>query len=457
MSDASGETSMRRVIATPLAILLVINATIGTGIFKTPAKVARAAGSMPVALAVWLAGAVIALCGALSLAELAAAIPRTGGLYEYLRRTYGPTPAFLFGWSKLTVLIPSAVGGFSRLGAEALAALFDLAPNATRDSAVAIVILALCAGVNVLGVRESAIQQGAITSAKYVGVALLAAAGLFASVSLSAAPIALSADTPAFAASPSFTGAFTALVSCMWAYDGWADLSSLSGEVKDPGRTLPRALFVGTLAVGVAYLAANFGYARVLGLDGLRASTTGSHMAASNLAALTLGAAGQRALAALVLVSCVGGCMSSLLTGSRVFVPLATDGLFLRGLGVVSPRTRVPARAVVVCSVLGAFYVSFRSFEQLTDGFVVGYFPFYALAVIAIFVLRRREPELPRPFRVPLYPIVPIVFLLGAAALMIGAAVDADRSALLSFAVVLAGIPVSLLYRQRARARIVPR
>ncbi len=431
-----GEAALRRELGAVLGALVVVNATIGTGIFKKPAQTARLTGSLSLTLAVWVAGGVIALCGALSLAELAAAMPRTGGLYEYLRRAWGPRPAFLLGWARLTLLIPSATGSFSRLGAEALSSLLGLAPDPARETRMALAILAACAAANLAGVRASASAQGAVTALKYLGVALLAVVGL--AVTPSVAPHA----APALAQGPSWAGVFAALVGVMWAYDGWADLSSLSGEVRAPERTLPRAFVAGTLAVCALYLAACLGYARVLGLDGLRTATTGADMAAARLAEATMGAAGRRLLSALVFVSCAGACMSTLLTGPRVFVAMATDGAFVPWLGAVSPRSNVPVRAVVVSAALGCVYVTFRSFEQLTDAFVVGLFPFYALAVAAVFRLRRREPELPRPFRVPGYPWVPGVFLVGAAAVMVGAVADADRNGLFALAVLGAGLLV---------------
>jgi amino acid transporter len=445
------EAALRRDVGLAVGVALVVNATIGTGIFKTPAKVARLSGSLSASFAVWIVGAVVALAGAITLAELAAAVPRTGGIYEYLRRSFGPSVAFLFAWTKLVLLIPSAVGSFARLAAEATAALLGLAPDATRDTRVALAFLVVAAGANLAGVRTSALQQAALTAAKYGGVALLAVLGLAAALPSSGVPVP--AEPPPFADAPTFAGCFAALVSVMWAYDGWADLSSLAGEVRDPGRSLPRALVAGTVAIALVYLAANAGYARVLGLEGLRRSTTGSNMVAANLAALTLGDLGRRLLSALLLVSCLGGAMSSLLTGSRVFVPLATDGHVLGWLGALSPRTAVPTRAVLVSAVLGGVYVTVRSFEQLTEAFVVGYFPFYVLAVVAVFRLRAKEPDLPRPFRVPLWPLPPIVFLAGAIVLLVGAAGDVDRNGLVAFAVMLTGLPVAWVHAARARRR----
>ena len=437
MSVPSSEQNLRRGIGPVLGIFLVINATIGTGIFKTPAQAARLAGSLPLVLGVWAAGGLIALCGTLSLAEVAAAHPRAGALYDILRRTYGPTAAYLLGWTKLTLLIPSAVGGFAKLGAEALAALLGLAPSATREAILAAALVAAAAAVNLLGVRLSAIGQGVVTAAKYVGVLALAGLGLFAAVPTQpATPVELI---------PSLGGALAALVAVMWAYDGWADLANLSGEMRDPERSLPRALAVGTLAIVVVYLLANFGYARTLGLGGLAGATTGSDMAAGRLARATLGAQGNAALSLLILVSCAGGAMTSLLTNSRIFVPLATDGLFIRWLGYVSPRTGVPARAVLVSAGLGATYVLIRTFEQLTEAFVVGFFPFYMMAVGAVYVYRRRGEA--RPFSVPGYPVTPAIFLAGASALIVGAVSHADATTLATLAVVVLGLPLGRFLR----------
>ncbi|MDQ3031135.1 MAG: amino acid permease [Myxococcota bacterium] len=440
-----GERALRRELGAIAAAAIVINATIGTGIFKKPAEVARQAGSIEASLLVWAAGAAVALAGALCFAELSSSMPRTGGIYEYLRRAWGPRLAFLYGWAKITLLLPSAVGSFALLASESIAALAGWPSDRGRDAVIAVLVIAACAAVNVIGVRASALQQALITSVKYLGVVFLAVLGLLAPLVIGA-EVPVPDPMPAYHEAPSAVGLFAALVAAMWAYDGWADLSSLAGETKNPGRTLPRALLVGTAAVGVAYLLANVGYARVLGLEGLRRSTDGSGMAAAHLATLTLGAAGRALLAALVLVSCVGGCMASLLTNSRTFVPMATDGVFSQWLGRVWERTGVPANAIGVGALLGAIYVSSRSFEQLTDAFVVGYFPFYALAVIGLFRMRRKEPELPRPFRVPLHPLPAIVFLAGAACVMAGATTGLDGSTAIATAVILAGVPVSFFW-----------
>ncbi len=444
------ETSLRRDIGLGLGVLVVVNATIGTGIFKKPAQVAQLTGSLTAYMLVWIAGGLIALMGALSLAELAAALPRTGGIYEYLRRAYGRTVAFLFGWTALVLLTPSAVGSFGRLGAEALMSVAGMPPDRTTETLVAMAIVIACAAANLAGVRTSATGQSVVAGAKYAGVALVAVLGLL--VAPAGSPVPIPTKIPAFETGPTLAGCFTALVAVMWAYDGWGDLARIAGEVRDPARNLPRGLVLGTLAILVVYGLANAGYMRALGLEGMRLSTTGEQMAAANVVTAAAGDAGRRAFSAIILLSCIGCCMTTLLTMPRVFVAMSTDGLFPKSLGEVSARG-VPARAVLICAGAGAGYVAVRSFEQLTDAFVVGSFPFYMLAVIAVEVLRRREPDLPRPFRVPGYPIVPLLFLAGSAALLYGGLIEANGTALVAFAIMFAGIPFAVLWTRATRAR----
>jgi APA family basic amino acid/polyamine antiporter len=429
----SGESSLRAELGLLPAIALVINATIGTGIFRTPAAVARHAGSLEWSLGVWALGALVALAGALSVAELSASLPRAGGIYEPLRRAFGPRVAFLYAFAKIVLLAPSAVGSFAILAAEAIEAFLGLAPDRAREVVLALIVLGLALATNLLRVKAGGAIQSVVTALKYGGLALLAVAGLALPFTPTIAPVADHA--------PSFAGVLAAMVSVMWAYDGWADLASVAGETKDPSRTLPRALVLGTVAVALAYVATNLGYARVLGFDGLAAAGAGSEMPGAALASATLGAIGGRALAALVLVSCVGGCMASLLTNSRAFVPMATDVPRFAWLGQVHVTTGTPRTAVMITGALGGLYVASRTFEELTDGFVVGYFPFYALAVIALFVLRRREPSLARPFKTPL--LAPIVFLLGAALVMGGAVIDGGSRLLVPGIVLVVGALVA--------------
>jgi len=444
-----GEAKLRRELGVWLAVAITINAMVGTGIFRLSPRVLKLVGSSEAALGVWIAGGVISLCGALCLSELSASMPRAGGIYEVLRRAYGPTVAFTFGWTRLTLLGPSAAGSFARLASESLAAACGWPVNPARDTAVAIAVLIACTLANLTRVRTTSIGQALLTLVKYGGLLLLAFSCLwFASRTTTPSVTEPTVLVPSVAFP--YSGAFAALVSVMWAYDGWGDMSSLAGEARDPGRTLPRALVIGTLAVTLSYVLVNLGYAYVLGDQGIANSSSGTDMVAMNAARAALGDAGASLLALLVFVSCVGACLVGVLTGSRVFVAMAADGLFIRWLGRVSDGSGVPARAVVLTAMLGVAYLSVRSFEQLTDAFVVGMFPFYMLSVIAIPILRRKEPGLARPFLVPLYPVVPLLFLAGSSALLLGALGDVQGIALFAFAVMLLGFPVGYLWKRQS-------
>lgn len=446
---SSGEERLRRELGWVVASAAVVNATVGTGIFRLPGPVARQVGSGDLAIVVWAVGGVIALAGALSIAELGAAMPRAGGLYEYLRRAYGPAVGFSLVWAKLVLLIPSAVGGFARLAGEATSALLGLEEDARRDQLFAILFIAVSAALNLVRVRLSTLQQALITIAKYTGILVLAGAGFW----LGAGSVAPPTEVAPAAGHATPLAFCLSIVAVMWAFDGWADLSGLAGELRTPQRTFPRALLCGVLAVLALYLAVNVGLLRALGEDGLMASTTGENLAASRVAAAAFGETGMRLLNALILLSCFGACLSSLLTNSRLFVPLSSDGQIPVWLGAVSQRSGVPKHAILTGAALAMVYVSARSFEQLTEGFVVGSFPFYALVVYGVIVLRKREPSLPRPFRVPLYPLTPLVFLIGALAVMAGGLWSSDWVLLASLGVVALGLPLRKLWLLRSARR----
>jgi APA family basic amino acid/polyamine antiporter len=450
VARTENEARLRRDLGTTLAIAVTVNAMVGTGIFRLAPNVLRlVGGSGTLALCAWGAGGVISLCGALCMGELAAALPRAGGIYEYLRRAYGPAFAFWFGWTRLWLLGPSAAGSFARLAGESLSAALGFAPSPGRDAQLAILVLVVCTIANLTTVRRASLEQAVLSALKIAGLFALGAAciiGTRAPLEGVVQPSSLSTGSGA---------AMAALVSVMWSYDGWSDASTLAGEARNPGRTLPRAFLIGTAVVTLAYVLVNVGYLRILGEAGVASATTGADMVAMRAAQQVFGDAGRRILAALVFASCVGACMVGMLTGSRVFVSMASDGLFLRFLGHVSARNGTPGRAVIMTTVLGIAYLSFRSFEQLTDGFVAGMFPFYVLAVLAIPILRRREPELPRPFRAPLYPLVATVFVAGSGALLWGAFQQLTEVALIALGIMITGLPLGFAFSARAR-RILP-
>lgn len=413
------------------AAAVLVGSTIGSGIFRVPSTVAEQAGSVGVIATLWIVGALVVLFGALTIAELAVLFPRSGGIYVFLREAYGPLPAFLFGWTELLVIRPSALGAIAILFAEYMGEFVTLGPVTVRVVAAGAILL--LAATNIRSLSWGAAVQNASTVAKVValtGLALLAFVlgdgnrGAFAEP-ISFAPI-------------SWGGFGLALVAVMWAYDGWADLTFLGGEVREPTRTLPRALLGGTAAIVVIYLVVNAAYLFLLSV-----SDMGNRpLVAADAARAIFGGAGASVVAAMVMVSAFGALNGATMTGPRIFFAMAGDGLFFRPVAAVHARYRTPWVAIVLAALLGVGYVSVRSFEQLADSFILGIWPFYALTVGAVFVLRRKRPELERPYRALGYPWVPLVFLLASLAMLLNALVEQPASTMYGFGIILLGIPV---------------
>ncbi len=438
---------------------MLVGITIGSGIFRVPSTVAADVGSVGSVALAWTAGAVIVACGVLSIAELSAMLPESGGLYVFLRESFGPVAAFAYGWVDLLLTAPAATGAIAMVFAGYLGAFVPLSDRGVHLAAAG--AIAVVGAANVRSVLWGAGLENVTTAAKtlaLVGLAALAfalggaaggpagAEGATGAAGAVAAPGALSG--PLSFAPSSWGGFGLAVIAVLWAYSGWADLTKISGEVRDPGRTLPRALLGGTLVVGLVYLLVNAACLRLLPLDRM----AGSRLVAADAATVVFGRPGAAAVAALVVLSTFGSLNGSMMTVPRVFWAMADDGLFFRPVAAVHPRWSTPWISILVTSGLAIVFVSFRSFEQLADAYVLGMWPFYTLAVAGLFVLRRRRPDAPRPFRVPGHPWVPLVFLAASVGLLANAVVQRPVSSLLSFGLMLLAVPAYHVWR-RSRSR----
>ncbi|MBI3047242.1 MAG: amino acid permease [Acidobacteria bacterium] len=418
------------------AIGIVIGVTIGSGIFRTPAVIASRVPDAALMLLVWLLGGAISLCGALSVAELAAALPQTGGWYVYLRESWGRLAGFLFGWAELVLIRASATGAISTVFSEYLLRSLGYDPTAyarTTDYVAAATIVG-AAVVNIRGVRLGAAIAGISTLAKFAALAclVLVLAALGGGAGASAAHFTA-------AAGPVDAGLFgLALISVLWAYDGFADLSFAAGEVARPDRNLPRAIIAGTVAIVAIYLAANAAYLYVSPIEQVAKSPL---VAADTMQAI-FGSAGVALVSVVVTISTFGALMSVMLTAPRVFFAMADDGLFFRRVAAVHPRYGTPHVAIALAAALGAGFVLTRTFEQLADTFVLSIWPFYGLAIAGLYRLRRTRPELPRPYRVPGYPVLPGVFVAAVAYLVGNAFISDPLWTGVTFLVILAGVPV---------------
>jgi basic amino acid/polyamine antiporter, APA family len=434
--------SLTRQLGLWSAVAVLVGSTIGSGIFRSPAGVTdKLPGPLPL-MSVWVAGGLFALCGALTLAELSGELPATGGMYVFIREGWGRLPAFLFGWAELVLIRAASLGAISTTFSEYFLRVLGFDPSVAPYSDwvhyVAAVAIALTATFNYVGVRWSSLVLNLTTLAKYGGLLFIILLALAIGL-----PRTGGHFTPAAPAGSFHVAAFgLALVSVLWAFDGWADLSFVSGEVRDPRRVLPRAIIIGTLAVIAIYLLANVAYLAVMPVEEIRRSK----LVAADVAQRLIGAPGVVLVAVTVMLSTFGTLNATLLTAPRVFFAMADDGLFFRSVARVHPRFGTPYVAILLATGLGVVFVLLRTFEQLADIFVTAIVPFYALAVASIFVLRRRAGYAP-PFRTPGYPVVPALFILATLFLLGNAILDPTSrwGTLAVLGVILVGIPVFYL------------
>ena len=432
-------------------VAILVGSTIGSGIFRSPAGIAdKLPGPLPL-LSVWVMGGIFALCGALTLAEAASAYPQTGGVYVFLREAWGRLAAFLFGWSELVMIRAASLGAISTTFAEYLIRVTGndplVAPYSGYTHYVAALAIIVAGATNYIGVRTAGTVQNITTLAKVGGLLFIISLAF-----VIALPSSGGHYTPAAPPGSFSVGAFgLALVSVLWVYDGWADVSFVAGEVEHPQRNLPRILITGTLAIIVIYALANLAYLAVMPIEEMRQSK----LVAADVAQRLMGAAGVAFIATVVMISTFGTLNGTMITGPRVIWAMADDGLLFRPLGRVHPRYKTPSTSIAVITVIGVAFVLVGTFEQLADAFVTAIVPFYALAVASVFVFRKRADYAP-PFRVPLYPLVPAIFILSTIFLLSNAIIDPGSrwQTLGVLGAIVAGIPVYFATVGRRKAAV---
>lgn len=438
------------------AIAVMVGVVIGSGIFATPTTIARNLGSPTLILALWLAGGLVALCGALTFAELGAMMPRTGGIYVFLREGFGPCPAFVFGWTYMLIAKPAAAGGIASVFSTHFQSLTGLNWNAPLLTCAALFILTL---INVLGVRGSARFAIALTGLKYFAIAAIIVLGIIAAIRESLG-VAVGAQLH-FVSTPAPKSLLHAIApvmaAIMWTYDGWADVGSIAGEVTNPQRTLPRVFVFGTLAVIALYVLANTVYLYHLPLADMRQTETVAPLLLTRLA----GPIGMAAVTVLIILSTLGSSHASVLTGARVTFAQAQDGLLFRSLARVNPRFQTPAVALWVQLTLScAMVLVLKDFQSLADSFVFTIWIFYGMAAVSVFILRARLRDANRPFRVPGYPYIPAIFVLASLAMTILAILNNPKTNGTWLLILIAGVPVYFVWRwlyPAAPASVTPR
>lgn len=440
------DAALVRAIGLAGATLLVIGSVIGSAIFLTTGIMADRLPSVTLLLAAWTAGGVIALAGGLTYAEMGAMFPRSGGLYVFLEEAYGRVWGFLFGWAAMLVVLTGSVAAVAVGFAEYFGYFFPSLSTsrelfavgvpwgAFRISAgqiVAALSIAVLGAVNYVGVRTGNAVQAFLTVIKVGALACVPLLALaFSRVEPSFAPIVPSVARPAAAFG-------VAMIAVMWAYEGWYYVAFAAGEIKNAARNVPRALVLGTATLTAIYVIVNLSYFYALSIDEMRSVVRIAERAVTAL----IGDAGGRLVAATVVISTFGCNAAGVLTMSRVCYAMASDGLFLKSAARVHPVYRTPHVAIVLTCLWSALLTLTGTYEQLFTYVTFASVLFGVLGGAAIFKLRRSRPDAPRPYRAWGYPVVPALFVLGSAALVINTLVERPVESVAGLGLVAIGLP----------------
>lgn len=437
------DATLKRQIGLRTATALVVGEVIAVGIFLTPAGMAKSLGSPLLLLAVWIVMGAMALCGALCYGELAARFPEAGGAYVYLREAYGAPVAFLYGWKSFLVMDPGLTAALAVGMASYVGYVFALPPFGLK--AVAVGAILTLAAVNILGVRLGAGLMRWLTVLKLGSLLIifLWAFGFQLGDLSNLSPFIArrAGSAPLLAA---LAGAF---VAAFFSFGGWWDVSKLAGEVRDPGRTLPRALLYGVVIVTLVYLLTSIVFLYLVPLERV---TSGETFAAQAGEAL-FGRAGGQVFSGIVIISVLGSLAGIIMAAPRVYYAMARDRLFLPQAAAIHPRFGTPARAIALQAALASLLVTLGSFDDIIAYFVFVTVLFIALTVGALFVLRRRQGNTAAGpvYRAPLYPVTPAVFLALVVLLLVMLAGNNPKQALSGVAVVALGVPVYYLFFRR--------
>ncbi len=444
---ASREPALERRLGAWDGALITIGAMLGSGIFLTTGDIARRLPQGGLILVLWGAGGLVTLAGALSYAELGAMFPRAGGQYHFLKEAYGRFWGFLFGWTAFLVIMSGGIATiavgfgeylgfflpfFSSQHVLARARFAGWTWSMSGGQLAGALAIAFHTAVNYVGLREGAFVQNAITALKLAALLGLAVVGL---VVPATATLDLLAPLPAGGLA---AGLALGMVAVLWTYDGWYVLTFSAGEIREPGRNLPRGLLVGSLVVTGLYLAINLVYLRALPVSSIGQSTRIAETAASAL----FGVNGARAISLCVLLATFGCLASNVLCCSRIYLPMAQDGLFFRSLARVNPKTRTPSTSLLAQGAWATVLALSGSYEQLYTCVVFAGVLFHAASGLAVFVLRRTRPDAPRPYRVWGYPWVPALFVVACIALVWSTLVQSPRESLVGLVLVASGLPV---------------
>ena len=441
-------TDLRRSLGFTDLLLITMGTVIGSGIYLVPSIVLRQTGGQTsLAMSVWAIAGLLSLLGALTYAELGGMKPEAGGLYAYLRDSFGPLTAFLYGWASFVVIASGSIAALAVAFANYLTPLLPF--TGVPGWVISLLTIAVVAFINVRGTRGSATVQNWTTGAKVGALSILSLLLILRGDGGAQAVGATVTEAPNASLA---AGIGAAMIGVLWAYEGWQYVTFSAGEARDPQRTFPRAISIATLLLIVIYLLANVGYIRALGPIG----AANSERVAADAIGAVVGPVAGAIVSALILVSIFSALNGLVLTTPRMFYAMARDGLFFQRLAAVHPTFGTPAFAIVTLTAWSAALAASGTFVQLLTYVVFVGWLFYALGAISVIIYRRRAPNAPRPYRVPGYPVTPLLFVLAAVTLVLNTIMTQPVRAAVGLGFVALGVPAYLAWRARAR-RVDPR
>ena len=435
----SDQPKLKRVLSLLDATMINAGGIIGSGIFMVPAAVAMFTGSASLFFMVWIAGGVVSLFGALSVAELGAAMPKAGGQYVYLSEAYGPVWGYLYGWSAVAVINTASIAAVGVAFSEYLRFFFPITDISIKGIAVATIILLTI--INILDVKSGARFQNLFTISKLGAIFGIIILGLVMEGGSNQ-------NLNPFFSDQSFTELVgplgLAMVSVLWTFDGWIFITYVAGEVKNPGRNIPLSLIFCMLIVISIYLLLNYVLIFTLGFTGMN----GSDLVVSDAASVFLGNKGAAIVTLIILISLIGANNGQVLTSARINYAMAKNKLFFYQASQIHPRFKSPANALIIQCVWASLLTFTGTFNQLITYIIFASWIFYGMSAGAVIILRKKKPDMDRPYKTPAYPWIPIIFIFFAIFLTINTIMEAPRDATIGAGIILAGLPLYYYWKK---------
>ncbi len=430
---------MKRTLTLLDSTMINVGTIIGSGIFLVPTTIALYMYSTSLTLLVWLVAGILTLFGALSMAELGAAMPRAGGQYVYLKEAYGPFWGFLYGWSSFWVINSASIAALAVAFATYLGHFYSLTP--IQIKLIAITAITAFTLLNTYGLRTGVWVQNIITFLKIGGLLAIIFLGIFLSGGETANFLPILPGRAFTSLVPLFG---LALVAALWSYDGWIEVTYIGGEVKNPGLNIPRSLLLSTLVLIVIYILVNVTFIFLLSLPVIAQS----QMVASEAVSVVLDSAGTTLVVIIILVSTLGGVHVNILTSPRIYYAMAKDKLFFKSLAEIHPKHGTPAVSLIISGIWSSLLVFSGTFYQIITYVVFVSWIFYAMSCAAVIILRHKQPDLKRPYRTWGYPIVPMIFILLSGFLVINTIVSSPLNALIGAGLILTGFPAYIYWKR---------